>query len=104
MASSQQDYAVAIIPPAGDIILERCPKGTGELEALQGYVRGYIEVVRVKYNGRSCVAYVNEDGRSLGLDNNSRASKAYLDAHPQMINASLDGKIVGTMVIQLESA
>lgn len=41
------------------------------LEELQQLVHGYIEIVPV---GRKVVAVVNEDGRSLNLDINERAS------------------------------
>lgn len=102
-----EDYAAAIIPPSGEIKIERIPRGSKELKVLQEHVGGYIEIVRVKYNGRMYQAYVNEDGRSLELAENLRATKAFRDAGNAPAMALYEVEVVdcilGTMVICLEN-
>lgn len=44
------------------------------LEALQAAVGGYIERVRVRFQGRVRDGYVNEEGALNGLPNNKRAT------------------------------
>ncbi len=48
-----------------------------ELEQMQKWVGGYIEVVHVTYNGHKCAMGVNEEGKRKNLPWNSKASKLY---------------------------
>jgi Na+/alanine symporter len=99
MVTKSKDYAVAIIPPSGDIIHTRIAKGAGELKTLQEAVGGYIELVTVIYGVKRCVAFVNEEGRLKNLEFNERASNAYRDA----LRQQHAGVIVGTMIVCLEN-
>ncbi len=46
-----------------------------ELEQMQKWVGGYIEVVHVTYNGHKCAMVVNEEGFLEGLPTNVRATE-----------------------------
>jgi len=61
------------------------------LEILQKAVGGYIELVRVTYDGRLCDAFVNEEGKLHGLAINGRAT--------QLCAEFLDDVIVGPIAI-----
>lgn len=86
------DQLVAIIPAdeAQPIRIERIPYGRGELKELQTHVGGFIEVIRVTWQGESKVAFVNEEGLLKRLEHNPRASHYF------------GYDVCGTMVIMLE--
>lgn len=48
--------------------------GEPTLEEMQEYVGGWIEIVRVKFEGKDCDMVVNEEGKLLGLPVNHFAS------------------------------
>jgi hypothetical protein len=61
------------------------------LEDVQQAVEGYIEPIAVRYDHRTCMAFVNEDGIALGLELNWLATK--MCAH------GLKRPLAGTIVI-----
>lgn len=52
-------------------------KGRPPLETLQGLVGGYLEPVKVRYEGRVREAYIDEDGRMKNLRFNEMATQLY---------------------------
>ena len=56
--------------------MEVTPKNgeTYELEELQGYVGGWVQVVNA-FNGKILV--LNEDGKMIGLEVNEKATRMY---------------------------
>jgi hypothetical protein len=66
---------LVIIAPSGAVTNQRIERSKGpSLEVLQAAVGGYIERVRVRWSGRVCDAYVNEDGISKGFTLNTSAT------------------------------
>lgn len=62
------------IKPDGTVATQRFETNKGaELKDLQAAVGGYIERVRVRFEGRVRDAFVNEDGLAQGLPVNARA-------------------------------
>lgn len=82
------------IAPDGTVtetpVLEK--KGPG-LELLHSQVGGYIELVRVRYEGKVRDAYVDEDGLSKGLAPNPHAMAIAANPH----------NLVGPIVIWIPS-
>jgi hypothetical protein len=80
------------IQPDGTVKRERIEKKKGaELQDLQKAVGGYIERVRVKFEGRTRDAYVNEDGFGHRLAFNRTATA--LLAPPYKGSTSLVGPL-----------
>ena len=69
-----------------------------KLEKVQELVGGYIEQVKVRYEGKVRDAYVNEDGISQGLQFNQEATDLYL-GYLKGSELRYLPQIVGTMVI-----
>jgi hypothetical protein len=66
---------LTIIEPSGVVTTSRVESAKGpSLEVLQKGVGGYIERVKVRYNGKVRDAYCNEDGLSQGLEYNHDAT------------------------------
>lgn len=72
---------LVIVSPANTIAIVIIEKGGPSLEQLQTAVGGYIELVKVRYQGRIREAYVNEEGLLKGMPINQKASGWYQDAH-----------------------
>lgn len=65
---------ITIDPNGVETTIPVSRRGGPALETLQAAVGGYIETVKVRYDGRIRDAYVNEDGIALQLPYNERAS------------------------------
>lgn len=88
--------ALLVIKPDGTE--QRAPY-TGKspkLETLQEHVGGYIELVRVRYDGKIRQAYMNDSGLLDGLPPNDKATRYAREA-----GYPFDIPLVGTMVIDL---
>jgi hypothetical protein len=62
-----------LIAPDGSISAEH--HGSFVLELAQKWVGGYVELVRLRYEGRVREAYVNEEGKLNGLPLNRAATE-----------------------------
>ena len=71
--------------------------GELKVEQLQKLVGGWVEPVRIKYEGRMRTAFVNENGKLLGLKPNFRATCCFKAAN--IIPTS--DFIVGNMAVWL---
>jgi len=71
-------------------------RGTPKWEVLYGLVGGYIERVRVRYEGKLRDAYLNEEGLLKGLPINKYAHKLIQDAES---NYAVQQYFVGPIVI-----
>ena len=50
-----------------------------ELSILNDLVEGYAELIRIRYEGYTRMAYVNEDGESMGLAENEQMTRFLRD-------------------------
>lgn len=70
------------IAPDGTIAETHVPEKKGpSLALLQDKVGGYIELVKVRYDGTVRTAYVDEDGRSKSLLPNPHATVLCVNDH-----------------------
>lgn len=72
-------FKITVIKPNGEKDSLTQPKSP-DLKQLQGAVEGLIETVPhlVKFEGRNCEAYCNEEGRLHNLPLNPEATKVWL--------------------------
>lgn len=82
---------LAILPVGGGLTLEPYTGPRPSLEQLQKAVGGYIERVKVRYDGRVREAYVNEEGLIEGLPFNATATR--------LVSEFGYGAIVGTIAV-----
>lgn len=83
------------IAPTGAITTQRIETNAGaSLEVLQGAVGGYIERVRVRFEGRVRDGFVNEDGLSQGLSVNRHAMALLAPPFNPVLNV-----IVGNLAV-----
>jgi len=95
---------LVIIAPSGAVTNQRIERSKGpSLEVLQAAVGGYIERVRVRWSGRVCDAYVNEDGISEGLTLNTSAT-LILDGSFLVRARRLGNNIVGPCAVWVPDA
>lgn len=84
---------LVVIHPDGTRVETRM-KQKPELETLQQAVGGYIELVRVRFEGRVRDAFVNEEGALTGLPNNREATAML--AHPTL---TVTGYLQGNLAV-----
>jgi hypothetical protein len=79
MTKVKPHFQPYIISPSGDRTPVSPANGKDfQLEELQKAIDGYIEVVRIKRNGRDAIMIVDEDGISKKLVPNPRATALYV--------------------------
>lgn len=81
---------ILVIEPSGTMSMQSFTSESGleQLEALQGVVGGYLEALQ----GHGWHAYLNEDGRAMGLDPNPVASTLLAELGVRV------GLVVGTVM------
>lgn len=66
-----------VIQPNGPVYIIQITEKRWYLKDVQAIVNGYIEKIKVRYEGRVRDAYVNEDGISMGLQFNREATELH---------------------------
>jgi hypothetical protein len=91
---------LTIIRPDSTVTVEIVKKA--ELAHLQSLVGGLIQCVPhfVKYDGRRCQAWCNDEGRLLNLPRNDIASKLWSDQVKPYGDVWYEPEVFGTLVIE----
>jgi len=85
---------LVVIKPDGSTIEHRIESKRPTLEILKELVQGWVERVRVRWEGKVRDAYVDEEGLIKGLQSNRKAIQLLAPPFdPEMVT------IVGTLVI-----
>lgn len=82
-----------LFKPDGSTDSRVCAGKKATLKELQDAVGGYIELIRVRHEGKVRDAYVNENGRFDGLPHNAQATT--------MASEFGYGPLVGNAVIEV---
>ncbi len=90
-------FRVSILSAHGTVLTEKQDYAP-TLEQMQGAVGGFIELVPQfnKFEGQSCIAFCNENGKLEGLEFNAYATQVWWNQAPQFIEQDV---LVGDVIV-----